>query len=72
MIKPYDTRSTIMGKLESEVKNGVGQNPIRKDDITDNAMRFSNSDVSLDDVIERNGGHIVLANMDSLFVPFKS
>jgi len=53
--------------LESEVKNGVWQNPASKDDITDNAMRFSNSDVSLDDVIERNGGHIALANMDSLF-----
>jgi hypothetical protein len=36
----------------------------------DNSMRFSNSDVSLNNVIERNGGHIVLANMDSLFAPF--
>jgi len=61
-----------MGNLESEVKNGVRQNPADNDDVKDNAMRFSNSDVSLDDVIERNGGHIVLANMDSLFAPFKS
>jgi len=60
-----------VGKLKSEVNNGVGQKPARNDEIVDNSMRFSNSDVSLDDVIERNGGHIVLANMDGLFAPVK-
>lgn len=30
-------------------------------------MKFRNGDVSLDRAVERNGGHIVLSNMDLLF-----
>jgi hypothetical protein len=31
------------------------------------SMKFSNGDVSLDKAVERNGGHIVVSNMELLF-----
>jgi len=30
-------------------------------------MKFRNADISLDDAIEHNGGHIVLSNVSLLF-----
>jgi hypothetical protein len=38
--------------------------------VIDNSMRLNNGDVSFNEVIERNGGQLTLANMDSLFAPF--
>ena len=38
--------------------------------VIDNSMRLNNGDVSFNEVIERNGGRLTLANMDSLFAPF--
>jgi len=55
-----------------DVKNAVvsGEEPRRvgaKSAGRGSVMKFSNGDVSLNDAVKRNGGHIVLSNMNLLF-----
>jgi hypothetical protein len=37
----------------------AGKKPSRQHEVVDNSMRFSNSDVSLDEAIARNGGLVM-------------
>jgi hypothetical protein len=47
---------TTKTKMAAE---SAGQKRVRRQKAVDNSMRFSNSDVSLDEAIARNGGLVI-------------
>jgi len=38
-----------------------------KEEFGDDDFKFKNSDVKLDDVVQKNGGHFIMSNIDLLF-----
>jgi hypothetical protein len=38
-----------------------------KEEFSDDDFKFKNSDVKLDDVVQKNGGHFIMSNIDLLF-----
>jgi hypothetical protein len=53
-------------RFETIKKERDGALPYLLEDTADENMKFSNSDISLKEVVDKNGGHFVLSNTDIL------
>lgn len=53
-------------RRERYLKGGVERGGTAEEARPRNPMKFKNGDVSLDDAIKHNGGHLVMANLPGL------